>query len=219
MKTRGGVMKTRGCFVIGIGVFGLLAASVLTATPAVAGRLSRLASNFTAFDGTQININKDAPQGGVKIYDRTVQAPEGDKVLYVTLQGTAHNHSCPSDFGTGIAVNCQVDGVSCNSGFGIDEDADALPSGWIDVTGTTVAFDDIGWTAFSYTWCTHVNETRRDQHVVKLFAADDDDRTECSNIIQTVSVHVDSGRFSHDNVDLGNDCKGYPNPNSVNDFD
>ncbi len=219
-------MKTAKWFVPSMVAAALLALSALMPTPVGASppppppgqTVKRVASNFTAFDGTQININADALDGGVEIYDQTVKSTAGANVLYVTVQGTAHNETCPDDPGTGIAANCQVDGVNCNSGFGIDEDEDALPPGWIEVTGTTNVFDDVGWTAFSYTWCTPIDKTKGNLHVVELFAATDEDESGCSNIIQTVSVNVDANKFNKANKELGNACASYANPNPTTDF-
>ncbi len=221
-------MKTTKWLVPTIVALGLLAlsglgptsASAQTPPPAPGQALRRFASNFTAFDGTQILVNEDATAGGIKIYDQTVKTAAGENTLYVTLQATATPDffffTC---FDVGVAANCEVDGANCNNGFTFDQDADELPPGWIEVTGAAISTGDTSaWMPISYTWCTPIQKSKKNLHEVQIFAAVDEDESGCEQLLQGVSVHVDANKFNKANVDLGNACQGYPNPNPTTEF-
>jgi hypothetical protein len=210
-------MKTTKWFVLGIVAIGLLAVSALAPTPAGAQTpppppgqaLKRVASNFTAFDGSVVVIDEDTSTGGQEIYDQTVKTPAGANVMYVTLQATSFLDICDD---VGVAVECAVDGVACNSGFDTDQDLDFLPAGWIEVTGNSFSEYTSAWMPISFTWCTPFQKTKKNLHVVELFGAVDEDEAGCVQLLQGVAVHVDVNKFNKANTDLGNACQSYPNP-------
>jgi len=215
-------MKTTTWFVSSASLMACLVLALTSAPtraqPPLPGQnLKRVGSNFTAFDGNQIDVNMDASEGGVQIYDQTVKTQAGVNALYVTLQATTFLWSAGSgnSANVGLAVNCVVDGAACNTGFGADQDNDYLPSGWIEVAGNSFSEDTATWMPVSYTWCTPIAKTKNNLHIVQLFAGVDEDEgpAGAEQLVQTVSVNVDSNRFNSANTKLGNACASYPTPN------
>jgi hypothetical protein len=156
--------------------------------------MSRISAEFLRFDDTESFTNiaacgPDTPtrvgcsaastpgSGGARVYSKTIFAPAGTKVLYVTISAVGDNHGGESNY-----VSCNIDGPSgvgtkttvCNPlPAVVGTSVDAAPEGWTTLThhfayattygsnGLTGLFtgDGGGGTSdehdndYYYTWC------------------------------------------------------------------
>jgi hypothetical protein len=147
---------------------GLLTLGIWTPYDAHGHGLTRLAADFKNFDGSEsatttgvfpASTGSVAGDDGSLVYSKTVftQAPD-QNVLYITISTVADTHE-----GAALWINCRVDGVDCNPGFG---GAAGAPGGWIAVNKLPAAdggasncndggggAGDCDDNSVYYTWC------------------------------------------------------------------
>lgn len=152
-------------------VVGLLTVGIWPRYEVQAHNLTRLTADFKNFDDTETTTTTGvfpnsagsvAGDDGTLVFSKTVFTQADDQnVLYVTISAVADTHG-----GSALWINCRVDGVDCNAGFG---GAAGAPGGWIAVNKLPVATggadncNDGGGGAgdchdntIYYTWCTPV---------------------------------------------------------------
>ncbi len=152
-------------------VVGLLTVGIWPPYEVQGHNLTRMAADFKNFDGTESatttgvfpnSTGSVAGDDGTLVYSKTVftQAPD-QNVLYVTVSAVADTHD-----GSALWINCRVDGVDCNPGFG---GAAGAPGGWIAVNKLPAAdggasncndggggAGDCHDNSVYYTWCAAV---------------------------------------------------------------
>lgn len=165
-------MKAKGKAVCALLLVQLLAWGVFVPT-ADAGKLIRVSSQFTRFDGTNDSTTADSDPtpgaGGVVVYTKSFSVPSPRKsgqqpVVYITMNGTAQHGTA-----TGVLASCQIDGSFCNSGA---PSTGFYPGGW-----TGLLFDFASTSQrnhVNYTWCVKVSPGT---HTVSIRLASQDGAT------------------------------------------
>ena len=162
-----------------------------TATAGHAQNLSRFASEFLNFDGSEQHAGPgDTPvaDNGVSIFEDHVTVPANVNVLYVTIAATGDT----SNSGVESQFTCVLDGVACNAGA----THDATAAGWIVLEEGLGSQDD---NAITYTWCTPVKPLSKTGgkplvHDVQLRMASNGAGTA---FIEGVHVFVDGNRVKN----------------------
>jgi hypothetical protein len=183
-------------------------------TGALAGAgLTRLSAQYTAVDGNVIGIPSTAtPAGGPEqIYSNTLKVPNGNNVMYVTIQASGF-----TDIGGDIALNCQVDGTNCLNGTGTagSGSVSSIPTGWVIPLGNEFGNGiSLGATGLGYQWCIPLSKTKQGMHSVVINAGN---AFGFANAwMEGVSVFVDVNNVQTSKSGTSNACGVYATPFST----
>lgn len=177
------------------------------------GGLTRLSAQYTAVDGNVIGIPSTAtPAGGPeKIYSNTLRVPNGNNVMYVTIQASGFG-----DAGADIALNCQVDGTNCLPGKGTagTGSVSAIPTGWVIPLGSEFGSGvALGATGLGYQWCIPLSKTKGGTHTVVINAGNAFGSV--TAWMEGVSVFVDVNNVQVSKSGTSNACGVYATPFST----
>lgn len=181
--------------------------------------LKRVASQFTAFDGTFIDVDDAFTDSLIPVSifaNSAIKVPGGSNFAYITLNASASGQC------GGIAFNCKIDGANCNGGFNPSAQGFENPLGFITLAGNSDSevsglhgSSSFGPTNISYTWCTPLVKTKKNLHEVIINAAQDtfdNGVSFCTEILSAVSVFIDVNNVHNKNF-IDNACTSYVNPN------
>jgi len=177
------------------------------------GGLTRLSAQYTAVDGNVIGIPSTAtPAGGPEqIYSNTLKVPNGNNVMYVTIQASGFG-----DAGGDIALNCQVDGTNCLSGKGTagTGSVSSIPTGWVIPLGSEFGSGvALGATGLGYQWCIPLSKTKQGMHSVVINAGNAFGFA--TAWMEAVSVFVDVNNVQTSKSGTSNACGVYATPFST----
>lgn len=209
---------------IALGSAGLLALGLSFPAAAHAGKaLARLSAVQTGVDGNAIllpssNPAYDSPAppntpGGIEIYNNTLKMP-GDNVAYLTISATGIvDDNCDA-----IALNCQIDGVPCLQGNGLQGGGSVahIPAGWVIPLGDEYGCSgELGATGVQFQFCAPLSKTKGNMHTLSLYAASAFGSGDA--YLEAVHVFVDANKIKGKNN--FNACGTYPSPNPGDSFD
>jgi hypothetical protein len=190
---------------------------------AYAGQVRQFAAQYLNFDGTEQTTTLAPSSGGQPIYQGTVVAPADTDTLEITISATADLLDGGVPVSNSLWLNCQVDGVACNTG--VNSAGNSVP-GWVPVlslasgaqipkptptpTSPATATDN----NIHYTWCIPIKPKKVSHslsHDVQISMASGDGVHAVQ--IEQIHVFVDGNKFGGPNHSNG--CTAAPVPTPV----